>query len=214
MALMVMTGDEFAKHILEGERDLSRVQLDNFDLKSHDSFPAIQDYLQATTDLDCHPITTDDASFRYLRAEGLWLPFLQGRRLDLRGADLRGADLWRANLEGAELRGVQFKGVYLARANLQGAALRRADLSGANLEEANIGRADLSGANLEGANLRETYLVEANLEGASLLRVGNLQHAIGITMATYHETRLDTTAKDTILSSWRSEMEQWFTIVE
>src|SRR3989344_2742937 len=126
-----MKGKDFVKKILEGERDFSRIKLENgFNLTDFEGFRDLQTYLQEA-DLQKYPIILDYAALMYINASGLYLPYVNGRKINLERANLE-----RANLEGANLREAN-----LWRADLSGANLWRADLS-----EAILWRADLSEA--------------------------------------------------------------------
>ncbi|MEM4318499.1 MAG: pentapeptide repeat-containing protein [Candidatus Pacearchaeota archaeon] len=162
--LIPMKGDELVKKILAGERDFSRIELEEgFNLADHESFEELQKYL-TNANLDLDPIIMDNSKLRGVVARNLYLPFFRGKEAnlwgaDLLGADLSGADLWRACLSGADL---------------SGAYLWRACLSGADLSGAYLWRADLWGADLWGADLSSAYLKNVKNLGKAV----NLGHAI------------------------------------
>src|SRR3989344_3491955 len=173
-----MKGKDFVKKILEGERDFSRIKLENgFNLTDFEGFRDLQTYLQEA-DLQKYPIILDYAALMYINASGLYLPYVNGRKINLERANLEranleGANFWEANLWeailwSADLSGADLSGANFWRANLEGANLPRANLEGANLREANLWRADLSGANLWRADLSEAILWGADLSGADL----------------------------------------------
>ena len=137
--LKSMDGKDFVKKILEGERDFSRIKLENgFNLEG---FKDLQIYLHKA-DLQYYPIILDYAELINIQARRLELPFVSGKRINLFGANLCGADLYRANLY---------------RANLEKANLEKANLERANLERANLREVILKGANLRGVkNLEKT----------------------------------------------------------
>ncbi len=95
--------------------------------------------------------------------ELLALPWLDGRRANLRGAPLADATLQLADLRGADLREADLAGAVLGQANLEGALLEQASLPGADLASA-----VLRGAALAEANLREALLEDADLSDAGL----------------------------------------------
>jgi len=132
-----MKGEEFARKILDGERNLPRIRIPTgFDLSGHDIFPELQDYLKKQ-DMQSHPLVLDNSQLIGIKAQGIYLPYVQMREANLREANLREADLREADLSGA---------------NLERANLERANLYGANLCEADLERANLSGVyNLERA---------------------------------------------------------------
>ncbi|MEM4702983.1 MAG: pentapeptide repeat-containing protein [Candidatus Pacearchaeota archaeon] len=162
--LIPMKGDELVKKILAGERNFSRIKLEEgFNLSNHESFEELQKYL-INAGLYLNPIIIDNSELRGVVAKTLYLPFFRGREADLSGADLSeanlsGAYIWRANLSRA----------YLSEANLSGAYIWRANLSEAYLSEANLLRAYLSEANLSRADLKNVK---------NLAKTFNLEHAI------------------------------------
>src|SRR3989344_3107986 len=168
-----MKGKDFVKKILEGERDFSRIKLENgFNLTDFEGFRDLQTYLQEA-DLQKYPIILDYAALMYINASGLYLPYVNGRKINLERANLEraileGANFWEANLREANFWGANFWEANLREANFWGAILWSADLSGADLSGANFWRANLEGANLRGANLEEANLREAILWGADL----------------------------------------------
>src|SRR3989344_4647155 len=153
-----MKGKDFVKKILEGERDFSSIKLeDSFNLSGFKGFEDLQRYLKKA-DLRHYPIILNYAELIYIKASGLYLPYVNGRKINLERANLPRANLREANLERANL----------PRANLREANFWGANFLGANLEKANLERANLPGANLQEANLREANLREANLQEAIL----------------------------------------------
>ena len=170
--LKSMDGKDFVKKILEGERDFSRIKLENgFNLEG---FKDLQIYLHKA-DLQYYPIILDYAELINIQARRLELPFVSGKRINLFGANLCGADLYRANLYRANLEKANLEGT-----NLEGTNLYRANLPRANFWGANLRGANFWGANLERANLRGADLQEVILEGANLRGVKNLEKTINL----------------------------------
>ena len=117
-------GEEFVRKILAGERDFSGITLEKFfDLAGHEGFGDMQEYLRKT-DLQTSPLILDDSELQYIKARGLYLPFVRGKEANLRGADLRGA-----NLCGAHLGGAYLCGAHLGMADLRGAKNPEATLA-------------------------------------------------------------------------------------
>ena len=173
-------GEEFVRKILAGERDFSGITLEKFfDLAGHEGFGDMQEYLRKT-DLQTSPLILDDSELQYIKARGLYLPFVRGKEANLRGADLRGANLCGAHLGGAYLCGAHLGGAYLCGAHLWEANLGGADLRGADLGEANLGEANLRGAYLGGA-----YLGMADLRGAK-----NPEATLAIEYADFYKTKV------------------------
>lgn len=161
-----MSGKEFVRKILEGERDFRGIGLyEGSNLSADEKFVEMQIYLQEQ-DLEVYPVTIEGSIFFYVKAIGLHFPYVKGNKADLRGADLAGAYLKRADLRGADLRGADFEGAYL-----EGADLKGADLGRAYLERAYLWRADLRGVRnlseascLRDAVFRETIVTPAEKE--------------------------------------------------
>src|SRR3989344_2581987 len=179
-----MKGKDFVKKILEGERDFSRIKLENgFNLTDFEGFRDLQTYLQEA-DLQKYPIILDYAALMYINASGLYLPYVNGRKINLERANLEranleGANFWEANLREANFWGANFWEANLREANFWGAILWSADLSGADLSEANLWGADLAGADLSGAILwRANLEIARKLETVLNLDKANLYGAI------------------------------------
>ena len=129
-ALKQMSGEEFVRRVLGGERDFSGIELEEgFDLSGYDGFGEMQDYL-GWHDLFMNPVLINGSKFYRVKAQGLYLPYAKGRKAVLAGADLKRADLSEADLEGADLEGAVLEGAVLEGVDLEGADLRRADLRG------------------------------------------------------------------------------------
>jgi len=183
-----MKGEEFIKKVLAGERDFSRIKLEeDFDLSGHEGFAELLEYLHLkyspTMIILCglSPIILNDSELKGIKAERLYLPYVCGKRVNLQGADLEGAYLGEANLVGANLREAYLQGATLVEANLEGATLEGASLKEAHLDGASLKEADLNGANLEKADLEKADLKRASFKEASLekadLKRANLQGA-------------------------------------
>ena len=153
-----LTGDEFVRKVLSGERDFKQIRLGSeFDLSGHDGYESLQTYLKDNEQmLRLNPVNISESQATNLIAVGLHLPYVLGFNTDLRGSDLSHA--------------------YLLRSNLDGANLRRTNLSGSRIDESGLNSVDFQGANLEGANLRASYLGSANFRKTNLRRT-NMRYA-------------------------------------
>ncbi|MEM1536099.1 MAG: pentapeptide repeat-containing protein, partial [Candidatus Pacearchaeota archaeon] len=153
--LIYMTGEEFIKKILAGEKDFDGIKLEEgFNLSGHEGFNELQSYLKERgfwDGVEDNPLIISNSKFSYLIAKGLFLPFVEGRNSCFEGANLEGA-----NFSGANLEKANFKKAYL-----KGADLQDANLMGANLERAILTKACLLGAYLPGANLKGAILTRA-----------------------------------------------------
>ncbi len=176
--LIFVKGKEFIKKILSGERDFSGIELEEgFDLCGDDSFDELQEYLKKC-DFKENPINIEGSKLRRLDADGLYLPFVQAKGVNLKHAALMGANLESAQLEMSDLRYARLSGVKLTNANLRNADLRLADLNlafliGTSLTEANFEAADLEYTNMKNADLKGVK----NLQWARFLKTVNFQFA-------------------------------------
>jgi len=188
--LINMKGKEIIKKILSGERKFSGIKLEEgFNLSGHEDFGEIQEYLRRQ-ELSKNPLNITDSEFRFVIANGIYLPYTLGKRANLGGANLGGANLERAYLWKANLGRANLGGANLERANLWKANLGGANLGGAYLWKANLGGANLERAYLWGANLDRANLWKANLERAYLGNILNLETAINLNRAHFFETRV------------------------
>ena len=180
MALKQMSSKEFIDKILNKERDFSSIKLYDFNLSDHESFTELQSCLRQQN-LKEEPVILNGSDLRYLRADGLYLPYVKARKARLLCAYLCNAELWNADFEEADLEEAELWKADLRCANLEKAILRDADLISANLWKARLGYARLIKADLRCAILREAELEnaeigladfrDADLEGAKLSKI-------------------------------------------
>ena len=194
--LFAMEGAEFVQKILSGERDFSKIDLEEgFDLCGYSGFEELQEYLKSS-DLEKDPINLKGAKLRHLDADGLYLPFVQANGANLKHAALMGANLENADFEKADLRYVRF-----ARTDLNNANLKDADLRLADLNLASLTRTVLTGTNLEAADLEYTNMQNADLKG-----VKNLEWARFVKTVNYQFADLTEKEKNIIRNSlWAEE---------
>ena len=118
MPFKKMSGKEFVKKILAGERNFRFIKLEkNFDLYNYEGFNELQEYLKKETFIS-GPLNIGCSELIGLNAPTLWIPFIQGRYANLKKANLEGAKLARANLKcvnlyKANLRYADFVGLDL-----------------------------------------------------------------------------------------------------
>ena len=176
--LIFVKGKEFIKKILSGERDFSGIELEEgFDLCGEDSFDELQGYFKKC-DFKENPINIEGSKLRRLDADGLYLPFVRAKGVNLKHSALMGANLENAQLEMSDLRYARLSRVKLTNANLKNADLRLADLNlasliGSSLTEANFEAADLEYTNMKNADLKGVK----NLQWARFLKTVNFQFA-------------------------------------
>lgn len=189
MKLNVVTGDEFIRKLLAGERDFSGVALPDFNLAGHYRYNELKEYLRRQ-DFTNAPVKINNCYMVELFAPGVYLPGLKAEKADLRGANFREADL-----HGSDLRESYFRRANLAGSDLSGSNLREADLwraymGGANLSRANLREANLWLSYLAGSNLEETSFFGANLAEADLRGVKNLGNASNVNTAIFCATKV------------------------
>ncbi len=181
--LKYMSGNEFVRKILSGERDYSGIRLEaGFSLNGHESFNTLQDYLKKQ-DLRKSPIILSGSKLVDIGASEIHLPFTIAKETRFSDSTFENADFYGANFSGAS-----FYDASLFSANLENAILRDAGIAGASFNEANLKRADLSSifdecgdavtwflyADLSYATFKDSYFLcamtdfsGANLEGAN-----------------------------------------------
>ncbi|MDP8218298.1 MAG: pentapeptide repeat-containing protein [Candidatus Theseobacter exili] len=176
--LVFMKGAEFIRKILSGERNFSGIELEEgFDLCGDDGFDELQKYLRKS-DLKGNPISIEGAKLRHLDADGLYVPFLKAKGVNLKHAALMGANLEKAQLETADLRYARLSRAMLSGANLKDADLRLADLNLASLIESILSGADFEAVDLEYTNMAKADLKGIkNLQWARFLKTVNFQFA-------------------------------------
>jgi len=176
--LVFVKGKEFIKKILSGERNFSNIELEEgFDLCGDDSFDELQEYLKKC-ELRENPINIEGSKLRHLDADGIYLPFVRAKGVNLKHAALMGANLENAQLEMSDLRYARLSRVKLTNANLRNADLRLADLNLTSLIKAILTGADFEATDLEFTNMKSADLKGVkNLQWARFLKTVNFQFA-------------------------------------
>jgi uncharacterized protein YjbI with pentapeptide repeats len=213
-----LSGDEFVRKLLEGEKDFRVVNVeDGLDLTAHEAHEEIRLALKEEYGggHEGEPLLIGTSSFRQLKAPGLDLCF-RGKSADLTGAIFAGASLHKTvfeavHLEGADLSNVRaywvpFSQVYAEGANFSGAGLMGAGFFQASLKKVNFRDARLSGAwfkyaNCNGADFRKADLGEANFNRAKLTGAQNLGEAKNLETATFLHTAADGPVRESILNA-------------
>lgn len=188
--LIYMSGEEFVKKILDDERDLSSIKLKpEFDLSGYEGFKELQDYLREQN-LNENPIYIRDSEFMYIKAKGLFLPYVRGVRSKFEGANLSGAKLMRAEFCGANFKGADLSGTDFGESDFWEAYFTEANLTRAIFNGAEFSNANLDSANLEGADLLMADFNDANLKRANLKNVMNLEKTLNIEYAHFYDTKV------------------------
>lgn len=176
--LVAMQGAEFVQKILSGEKDFSRIDLEEgFDLCGYSGFDELQEYLK-NSDLQRSPINIEGAKLRHLDADGLYLPYLRAGGANLKHSALMGANLESAQFEKADLRYVRLARANLRNSNLKDADLRLADLNLASLIGSVLTRTNFEAADVEYTNMQHADLKDVkHLQWARFLKTVNFQFA-------------------------------------
>lgn len=160
-----MSGEEFVRKVLGGERDLSGIELEaGFGLSNYEGYNELQDYLRGQN-FEANPLVLTGSKLYGLQARGIHLPYLRAEMADFSEGDLSGADFWMANLGRAD-----FWMANLGGGNLCGANLRRANLR----EVENLGSArglDYANYNHTRVGIKEKRIIEEALRQRELFSV-------------------------------------------
>lgn len=176
LKMINITGKEFVKKLLQGEKDFNRITLvGNKDLTEY--VPQLKEFL-ITAQLEKESISLEKSVLGGIILPNIYLPYF-----NFSGANMSGACISGANMSGANLQGANMSPVYMS----------EVDLSGANLCEV-----DLSGANMSGANMIRTNLWRANMSEADLRGVKNLDYAHNLIGAIFQHTIVTNKEKDII----------------
>jgi len=192
-----LTGEEFIKKILAGERDFKGIILQNFNLSGHELFQEMQNYLKKQ-DLEKNPIDLSESQLNEVIAIGLFLPFVQAERAHLWRADFSKAYLAAGNFKSAFLLGANFAQAKLRKVNFEKAYLFVAKFSEAYLFEANFTGAILEEANLEKADIKKVNFHETDLRNANLIEVKNLETVLNLAYAKFGNTKVTEKEKEII----------------
>jgi len=158
--LINISGEEFVKKILSGEKDFSNIELEqDFDLSGYEGYDELQTYLKGA-DLEAKPLIVENSKFRQLDADGIYFPFLKADNANFKHATFMGADFENSQFKNADLRYAKLAQVNMRNSNLENADLRQADLYLSSL----IGTA-LTGVDLSGASLQYTNMQAADVKG-------------------------------------------------
>lgn len=141
MAQKEMTGKEFIKKILAGERDFSGVYLSEVDLgESRKLFEELKRYLKVCYAVggvcDRNPIVFNNSTFSRVNGkynemhkfgtdEGLNLAHVEARNAKFYDVDFSFASFGNADFRGADFANVNFNGAYLGYADFRGACFER-----------------------------------------------------------------------------------------
>lgn len=176
-----MTGKEFVRKVLDGEREFVGVRLEEgFNLSDNKELIRFCNNLKKLTpeNRKKESICITNSEFRGLQAGGAYLPYLLGIEANLKGANFKGAIFHEANLYGANLTNTKFT---------------QAEIINANLVEANFSSANLSGASIYGSDFRKANFHRTNVYGTNFNSVNfrdikNLEHSVNLKYAKFLNT--------------------------
>lgn len=179
MSIVILKGNEFVRRVLAGERDFSRIKLMDLDLSEHqyDTFVELNEYLK-TRDLKQEPIIFNESELSFIKAGGLWLPYVKANR-------------------------TSFKEGYFSHANFRCGEFPRASFYKTNLEAANCEVCDFYNAYFKDTDLYQTKLGGARFKFADLVGVRRLGEAIDLAYAQFEHTLVTPEDRETILSALR-----------
>ena len=88
-----MSGTEFVRQILNGEKDFQSISLEeDFDLSGHESFKELEDYL-IRANLEESPLLMNNSEFIGIKAKGIYLPNTHGLHTNFRNSDFEMAGI-------------------------------------------------------------------------------------------------------------------------
>ncbi len=182
-----MTGKEFLEKILSGERDFSRISLENQDLAQDEAYQEVIEQLQARGQKRAkkEPLLFRKSKLKKVKAPKFYAPY----------ADFYLADLSYGN----------FIGSYFKEANFPEAKLIQTNLFSANLKGADFFKADLYHAILQGADIKAARFSRADLSKTDLRNVQNLSYARDLPWAIFNHTLLSSEKEEAIIEDLRQK---------
>ena len=157
-----ISGDEFVKKILEGERDFRRINLTpGFNFSLHEGYEQLKHYLgENKEDLKENPLNLIEARLQDIIMK---LDFFD---VIARGASFKGSDL-----SGSIYYGVDFEMVSFYKATMPDVKLLDSNLSRANFFNTYLGNAFFTKSNLMGASFYCANLSDATFYAADVAGV-------------------------------------------
>ena len=178
--LIKMSGEEFVKKLLEGERYFTGIEIPRgLDFNRCEGFHKITRYL-LTQNLEKDPIVLTGSKFLSVKAIRFDLPYVKGNDVDFSGADLRHAYFRNASFQNASFRD----------AKLGNAFLRYSDIGGADFQYAELWNANIRNANLQEGNFKGTDLRFTEFQYTDLRHAKNLDKSLNLGYANFVETKV------------------------
>lgn len=185
MALRYMYGKEFIRRLLSGERDFSKIRLEegfNFDTSSFTH--NLREYL-LSQDFSKYPISLCGSDLSHIKLYNYNFAFTQGK-----GADFTGASLIASNFQEAHLEESSFLEADLRDVNFKEANLYHADLRASKLHNVNFSHTCLSGTDLREAILNTASFDRTDLRGTDLRGVSGLEDCNSVRTAKFKYTKV------------------------
>ena len=209
-ALTYLSGDEFIRKIMEGERDFSHIKFeDNYKIDKSDAYYDLRNYLN-TVGISQDPVIMNNSecvgvSFKYMN-----LSNLVSQNTDFKGSDFQKSNLSDSVLTGSkfdkcslphsnfynsELNSVSFKYSNLNFANFEFSNMSKSNLFGSTARETNFHGCDFSEASLRGLNANRSNFKDVVFYNSNLLDIINFDKAINLEFANYFKTKVSEKSK-------------------
>ena len=189
--LVTVSGDEFVRKLLEGERDFRNIRIPaGFDLRGHDAFGELNSYFRERYKGGIRNFNHSDrvdisgSKILSMNANHLYMPYLNARRSNLSLSEFHGSylscsDFYEAELTAVKMNSARVRSCIFIKAYMPWADL--GDIRGRNslFDFARLPDAKITGANLpytfwNGAEFSDmtsfdqSVLTEADFTGASI----------------------------------------------
>lgn len=186
LRLKKITGEEFIRKLLDGERDFSYVALQpqngsgkyypagwlKYDFNCCENMGGQASPLDAlrSDNLRSNPVILTGSDFSCIRAHGIYLPHVRAI-----GTDFRNSSFWGADFKGGTFENANFGGAILERADLQYTGLAGTIFTGVDLRKSlNLSPPELAQARLKDAIVTPELAEQIQTEYSKLMRIKEL----------------------------------------
>lgn len=185
MALKYMGGREFVRRLLSGERDFSRIRLEEgFNFDDPNFTHNLSTYL-LNRDLSKDKIILHGSELRYVKLNNYNLAYTCGE-----GVDFTGANLADSNFQRAYFAKSSFLQAILSNVNFKGVCLNYADLRESKLHFTSFSHASLDHADLREAVLNDVSFECTTLYGTDLRGISGLENVTSMITAKFFDTKV------------------------
>ena len=197
--LIYMKGEELVKKILEGERDFSKIELEEgFNFNTAKGYTEMQEFLKNYKNLESEPLNFNYSKLINIHARNIYFPFVQAIETNFFGSNLRNSNFQNSKLKSSNLRKTILRSLNGKKANLTKTNLTKTNLYRANLTEANLNHAKLYKANLcfakldcanldyadlRNSNFDKTRLLEVSIKNAEIEGIKNIETSTGLNLS-------------------------------